>query len=964
MSTIICPNCGTSNPDQARFCSLCGKQLPSQPVPAAAGMFNCPKCNTPLRIGAKFCPNCGHNMVPAGAAQAAPAQAAPGQPMTPTPMQPGWGAAPPPASPPPQAPPGTQLVRDVQEGVMTLVIRWMGGNTQQYPVAKPALTVGRAPGNDIVINHPTVSGRHLSLDLTPGKFTVTDLGSTNGTMLNGQRIRPNTPEAMNLADVIRIGDLTGNWVSLSVQVEGAEPVRSLALGKLDLSNQTRVVIGRDPNCYLPLNHPMVSFRHAEIFKQGDGSLAIRDLGSTNGTFVNGQRISHVPLKSGDTIQVGPFKLNYDAQQQSLAQSMRLGHRIDAVQLGREVSNKRMILQDVSLTVNPGEFVALVGGSGAGKSTLMKAMNGYEPANHGHILLDGEPLYAKLDMYRTQMGYVPQDDIIHRSLPVKLALWYAAKLRLPDAKSSEIEARIQDALRAVDMAEHANKPVRVLSGGQRKRVSIAVELLARPTLFFLDEPTSGLDPGLEKKMMYDLNRLADEGRTVVLVTHATANIEQCDHVAFMSYGRLAYYGPPDDALKFYNVRDFSDIYLKISQEVNPSKGKPAPAELQPYYSAYQSQGKVMTGVLWADYYKQSPYYQKYVVGRQSRLGAAANGNGGVGSVRGSRDNFLRQTFILARRQFDLIRLDVRTLFILLLMMPLIGAMFMMVSQSDAFTGEPGTVQDVKDRLANELEGADVGAKRDYTPTAKAEMLVTMLGLALTQGGTFGAAYEIIKERAIFRRERAVNLSVFAYVLSKVVVLAGFAIIQSASVILVVMLRVNMGFEGAVFSSGVFEIFVTLYLAVLASILFGLFISAIVPTSDVVMYAILVQLFVQIIMGGTLFPLKDAIQNPTVMRVLTSVTISSWVVDAMGSTVDMDALNAKGVACVVKEIEYPAMPGSPARTEVRTVCDNVTRDLYLDYEHTPEHVIRMWLGLVGQCLVWFFLTYIVVSRQRGE
>ena len=193
--------------------------------------------------------------------------------------------------------------------------------------------------------------------------------------------------------------------------------------------------------------------------------------------------------------------------------------------GKQVGGGRMILTDVSLAVLAGEFVSLVGGSGAGKSTLLRAMNGFNPATQGQMLIDGEQLYPNLDAYRMIMGYVPQDDIIHRELTVGKALYYAAKLRLPDAGKVEIETRTREVLEMVDMGAHVHKPVRVLSGGQRKRVSIAVELLAQPDLLFLDEPTSGLDPGLEKKMMYDLNRLADRGKTVVLVTHATANIEQ-------------------------------------------------------------------------------------------------------------------------------------------------------------------------------------------------------------------------------------------------------------------------------------------------------------------------------------------------------------------------------------------------------------------------------------------------------
>ncbi len=877
----------------------------------------------------------------------------------------------------------------------TLIVRWMGGNSQRYPLNKPVITVGRAPDNDVVINHPAVSGHHLSLLVRPEGMALTDLNSTNGTQVNGQRIQPNQPLPVQFADVIRLGDLTGNWVSLAFETAAGEALRTLSLGKLDLANQTNIIIGRDPNSYLPLNHPAVSFRHAQIVKQ-DGGLLIRDLNSTNGTYVNSQRVTQAPLKSGDEIQIGPFKLVYDAQAMVLAQSMHMGHRIDAVKLGREVQNRRMILRNVSMTVNPGEFVALVGGSGAGKSTLMKAMNGYEPANHGHLLLDGEPLYSKLDLYRTQMGYVPQDDIIHRSLPVKTALYYAAKLRLPDARPAEIKARIADALRAVEMTEHADKPVRVLSGGQRKRVSIAVELLARPTLFFLDEPTSGLDPGLEKKMMYDLNRLADEGRTVVLVTHATANIEQCDHVAFLSQGRLSYYGPPNEALQFFGVRDFSDIYLKLSQDVDPGKGKPVPNELQPYYQA--NGGKTQAGVLWAEHYSRSPQFQKYVADRQKVL--RGKGPAAVASAapppRRAKDSFLRQTWILARRQFDLIRFDWRTLAILLLMVPLISALFAGVSLERDLVGMPGDKAAIKkemerrtqllvddwvrvelpkltnlkeeDRAQNlvnylnddVVEDANGDTRKDktnYLPVENAQTLVTMLALALTQAGTFVAAYEIVKERAIFRRERAVNLSVVAYVLSKVIVLGIFAGFQVISALIVIGLAVDLGFKGAIFDVGVVELFITLYLSIIASISFGLFISAIVPNTDVVLYAILVQLFVQIILGGTLFPLD----SPTA----SSTTVAYWTTDAFGSTVNMPYLNDTSFACSgepYSDLPTETNPNPPIK--YRATCSSATDTLPLKYEHTPWHLQTRWMGLGFHIFLWFVLTIIVQARKKGE
>ncbi len=879
------------------------------------------------------------------------------------------------------------------------MVRWPGGKTEEHTLSsvgsvRAHVTVGRATDNDVVLNFSTVSGHHLRLDVTATEVRVTDLRSTNGTMLKGHKIAPDTPQVWQPGEVVRVGDLHGNSISMVLEGGGAPSLHTYPLGMHRLAQVPDIVIGRDPACQIKLDHPAVSRRHAQIMRRSDerrdderrsderrgehgtasrSAHMIRDLGSVNGTFVNGQRITDwTPLQMGDVIQLGPYRLVYDGKAEQISTSVMQGHRLDAIGLGVRLPDGRMILQDVSISIHGSEFAALVGGSGAGKSTLLKAMNGFHQATDGRMLVDGEPLYANLGAYRTLMGYVPQDDIIHKILPVRRALWYSAKLRLPDATEAEIDRRIRNVLEMVDMSAHQNKPVRVLSGGQRKRVSIAAELLAEPDLLFLDEPTSGLDPGLEKKMMYDLNRLADQGKTVVLVTHATANIEQCNHVAFLVQGNLAYFGPPREAMAFFKAQDFADIYLKLSELVDPA-GVKVPSELQPYVQAARARlggdGRSFpAGLLWAEAYRDSATQKRYVADRQAHLGPSKRPPE-PGAPQGGRlmhDSALRQLLILARRQFDLIRHDVRTLFILLLMMPLIGVLFMAVSSKSAFTGRSVTEATLKqDLLAalgraseDDLRDEDVDARADYQPLADSSNLVVMLGLALTQAGTFGAAYEIVKERPIFRREKAVNLKVGAYVLSKALVLGAFAVVQVASVLIIIGLKVDLEFEPIItaFPSGAIELYVTLVIAVFASIMFGLFISAVVPGPDVVLYVILVQLFTQIILSGTMFPLEN---NPA-----SKLVPSYWTMDAMGASVDLNRLNSESLVCKVYQAEVPAPEGSVA-TQRGITCESAARDaLELPYEHTQTHLLTAWLALGIQALVWGVATMIVQSRVKSD
>ncbi len=195
------------------------------------------------------------------------------------------------------------------------------------------------------------------------------------------------------------------------------------------------------------------------------------------------------------------------------------------------------------------------------------MCGYQQADHGNVLINGTDFYSHIEAFRSDIGFVPQDDIIHRELPIQRALTYAARLRMPeDTESFEREGRIFEVVDELALTQHINTPVSRLSGGQRKRVSIGVELLTRPGLLFLDEATSGLDPGTETQMMKLFRHLADNGRIVMLVTHATKNVMICDKVAFMAPGGyLAFYGPPEEALTYFGAKEFDEIYFKLEDK---------------------------------------------------------------------------------------------------------------------------------------------------------------------------------------------------------------------------------------------------------------------------------------------------------------------------------------------------------------------------------------------------------------
>jgi len=808
------------------------------------------------------------------------------------------------------------------------------GQVRKVPLGNAPLTIGRAPSNDLVLASRFVSASHARIEPSGATYTIVDVGSTNGILAEGQRLAPNTPLALADGDVLRIGDpATGNFVTLAYHNPAAARAAQAATVAhsypLD-PNDPQITIGREGSDIV-LDNPQVSRDHATIDRAGTKHV-LHDAGSTNGTFVNGQRITQHTLAPGDVIQIGAFKLVYDGD--SLDEYDQRGAlRIDARNLTREVrraGQRRLILKDVSLSIEPREFVALVGGSGTGKSTLMNALSGYVQASGGHVFVNGDDYYRNFDAYRTVLGYVPQDDIIHRTLPVERALGYAAELRLPaDTAPAEIAKRIAQVLEDVEMAPHRDTLVEHLSGGQRKRVSIGAELLADPSLFFLDEPTSGLDPGLEKKMMYTLRRLADSGRTVVLVTHATANISQCDHVAFMSDGRLVYFGPPAEALPFFNVSsgDFADIYTKlegIASPQDPDRWLVVQRDLQAEYDAWQAgrrtkdEGRKPAAIqpsssvfgpssdaptlaaLWEIKFRASPQYARYVAGRLALApsGPVASSSVAAGRAGAPKVSPLRQFGILARRYFDLIAQDRRNLLILLLQAPIIGLLLILVANSDAIVG-------------------------DKAFASEAKKVLFMLATVAVWFGIINAAREVTKESAIYRRERLANLRIGPYVLSKIVVLTLLVLIQSLILLFTVGLKVELPAMGVLMPAWI-ELFITTFLTSLAGLAIGLAISSSSSSPDRAISVVPLALIPQILFAGVIFSLGDGL---TIQRLLSWFTVSRWAMDAYGTTVNLNDL-----------------PFQPGMLSVPTA----------EYSFTATHLLSRWLILLAYMTVCLGIT----------
>jgi ABC-type multidrug transport system ATPase subunit/pSer/pThr/pTyr-binding forkhead associated (FHA) protein len=738
----------------------------------------------------------------------------------------------------------------------TLTIGTDAGETV-VPGDRP-FVVGRGRSADLTIDHPQVSRRHVIIEPADECWAVRDL-SSNGTWRDDKRVgRLEIREPVRL----RLGGPSGPHITLisyapddashyelptvfpgspdfqpgprlpdagatnrpagaagEPERRSGEPERR-GVHKLRLGH---ISVGRSQGNDIVVGDLLTSRMHAEIFV-GRGGVEIVDLESANGTFVNGTRVERSVVTEGDVIAIGHhiFRLVGD----------ELVEYIDTGQVSFEADGLNVfvdgtqLLHDMSFRLPGGSLLAVIGPSGAGKSTLLNALTGFRPADTGVVRYAGRDLYADYDELRRRIGYVPQDDILHTALTVREALEYGAELRFPaDTTAEERGARVNEVLEELGLTSEAerleeqryadgtsgdgppaadpgrddlaNRRVANLSGGQRKRTSVALELLTRPTLLYLDEPTSGLDPGLDKEVMACLRKLADGGRTVIVVTHSVAQLDKCDYVlALAQGGHMAYFGPPQEALSYFNEGDWADIFQMLKTASGSRRS----------VTRFRSSRYYVPASVTAPVARPIPADMPSI--RQQRVGS--------------------QIMTLSRRYLRVIAADPTYLRILVIFPFLLGAISRLVP-----------------------------AKHGLSPIAEAPnfdaqsvLLLVVLGACFM--GSANAIREIVKEREIYRRERAIGLSRGAYLASKIGVLTVITAVQS-SVFTIIAVYGRLPSKAVALGSPMLEMLVAVIVLSWSSAMIGLLVSATLDNADKMMPMLVLLTTAQLVFSGGIVPL---------------------------------------------------------------------------------------------------------------
>jgi ABC transport system ATP-binding/permease protein len=710
-------------------------------------------------------------------------------------------------------------------------------------------TIGRANEADILLENPRVSRDHAVLQPTPAGWVLVN-HSSNGMFVNGRPVESLTigepatvmlgsassGEALQIIPLVQPPSLPRPQRPQQPPAPPPRPSGATTVARpptaVHAIDQLVISIGRAPENNVILNDLLVSRRHA-VLRRSENQWELVDNNSANGTYVNGNRINNVVIGPNDVVGIGHQLLHLAGD--------RLVEYVDTGDVSYQASNLRVItnegkvlLSDVSFALPERCFMAVVGPSGAGKSTLLGALTGFRPASSGEVRYDDRDLYKNYAELRHRIGFVPQDDILHTPLTVRRALNYAARLRFPqDVSAKERKQRIDEVLNELGLAAHADQRIDSLSGGQRKRTSVALELLTKPSLLFLDEPTSGLDPGYEKSVMQTLRSLADDGRSVVVVTHNTAQLNLCDRLLILAPGgRLAYFGPPQQALSYFNCSDFADLFNLLEHD---------------------------TSTDWTGRFVASSIHQALTGPRPAQKAARP---GTPASKPVAQQSAFAQFITLCRRYVAVIAAD-RQYSVTLLLLPLLLSLFA--------HAVPGQV------------GLSVNDAINHRSTQPSQLLV----LLIIGGGLMGCAAsirEIVKERAIYQREHGIGLSRGAYLFSKLVVLTVVTSLQGLILGLLGAVLLPPPDQSLVIPWPRVEVALAVVAVTVVSMIIGLLISAMIGNADRGMPLLVLVVMAELVLCGGMF----GVRGRFALEYLAWLSPSRWAYAMAASTIDLNHL----------------------------------------------------------------------------
>jgi ABC transport system ATP-binding/permease protein len=736
------------------------------------------------------------------------------------------------------------------------------------------VVIGRDLRADVRLTHPLVSRAHVVLRFEDGRWVAIDNSTLNGMFVDrrqvlsvdvrdgqiinvsnpdgprltfelgrptgavgrprdGQPLLSRPPEPVGATDSLSTSDFPTS-IGLSARRGGDGSKLAISIIRIlrgpSAAPPGAVTVGRAADNDIVLPDVLASRHHATLLPTPEG-VKIADARSINGTFVNGTRVDQALLAENDLVTIGNADLLFRAgtlvrRTETRAATRRGGLQVRAISL--TIEHGQELLNNISFGAEPGTLTAVIGPSGAGKSTLAKVIAGTARPSRGKVSFEGHDIHGQYASLRSRIGMVPQDDVVHRQLTVKQALGYAAELRLPpDTTKHDRREVLAQVLEELELNAHARTRVDRLSGGQRKRASVAMELLTGPSLLILDEPTSGLDPALDRQVMTMLRQLADAGRTVVVVTHSLTFLDMCDQVLLLAPGgKTAFCGPPSGIGRALGTTNWADIFTNIGLDPEAANRRFLQQTTPPPLPPPDTDKPTDPG---------KPVHT---------------------SLR-------RQFSTIGRRQLRLIVSD-RTYFAFLAMLPIVlGVLSLAVSGNVGF-GIPNPMGDAPDEPGQIL------------------VLLTMGAIFM---GTALSIRDLIGERTIFRREQAVGLSATAYLLAKICVYTAAAVIQSAILVTIVVNGKGGPTRGALMlGNPTVELFVTVAGTCIAGAILGLALSAVARSNDQIMPMLVVLVISQLVFCGGMIPVAHRLP----LDQLSWFTPARWGFAASASTADLTTL----------------------------------------------------------------------------